>query len=658
MSLDQHQSNVMVKNLIRILGVGLLFLTPFFVSAQGIPDPVHFSLQAPQTAVATGEPVVVTVHAQIGRGWHLYATDLGKDGPVPTSFKIVSGNARIAGDIKEGKMESVYDPNFRMELRWHSDSASFRIPIVFSKATPSRQLLKIQVHYMTCNDRLCLPPRKKVLTASVTLKKGNESAAVLPSTNGPDTGPVISHENPANTTNTEIRSALNTYTGGGIFSFLWIAITAGFAALLTPCVFPMIPLTISYFSKQGGGGKKRVVASAFLFGLSIILTFTVLGSVLALILGASGASQFASSPWVNLIIGIVFVVFAISLLGLFELRLPYQLTNYLNRQSSEQKGLTGILFMGLTMSAVSFSCTAPFVGGILAATTLGKWFYPVIGMVGFSAAFSIPFVLFAIFPRWLESLPRSGEWMNSVKVILGFVELAAAFKFVSNADLIWNWGVVTRPLTISAWIVISALAGFYLLGKLRFSHESRREHISTVRLLLAIPFLAFSLYLIPGLLGASLGIWDAWLPPKKATDVSVVATIVRNGPADVPASGDPWIQNLDAAKKTAVEQKEPVFIDFTGYTCTNCRAMEANVFTLEQVKQRFSRFSLVRLYTDGGADGPENQLYQFKLTGTVALPTYAIVDPQTGRLIDKISGYTRPEAFENFLDQGLERFSQ
>ncbi len=647
-----------MKNLIRILGVWLLLLTPFFVYAQGIPSPVHFSVKVPQGTIKTGEQVTLVVHANIDKGWHLYATDIGKDGPVPTSFKITSDNAQISGKIDEGKLESTYDPNFQMELRWHSDSANFKIPVTFTKAIPSVQQLKVEVHYMTCNDRMCLPPTKKELTASFTVEKGSGTSEMMPVEKGQDNGPAITQSSDE-TTGARIQGELDAYTGKGIFSFLWIAITAGLAALLTPCVFPMIPLTVSFFSKQSGGERKQAVGSALLFGLSIILTFTLLGTVLAVILGASGASRFASNPWVNLSLGIIFVIFSISLLGLFELRLPYQVTNYLNQQSTEKKGWLGILFMGLTISAVSFSCTAPFVGAILAATTLGKWFYPVIGMVAFSAAFSIPFVLFAMFPRWLESLPRSGDWMNSVKVILGFVELAAAFKFLSNADLVWNWNVITRPLTIAAWIVISALAGFYLLGKLRLSHESKQEHVSTVRLLLAIPFLAFSLYMVPGLLGASLGIWDAWLPPKKATDVSVVATIAQNSHGSTTDNtDDAWASNLDTAKKTANEADEPLLIDFTGYTCTNCRAMESNVFALDQVKQRFQKFGLVRLYTDDGTDGPDNQLYQFKLTGTVALPTYAIVDPVNGHLINMISGYTEPDAFIKFLDRGLKQFSK
>jgi thiol:disulfide interchange protein DsbD len=336
---------------------------------------------------------------------------------------------------------------------------------------------------------------------------------------------------------------------------------------------------------------------------------------------------------------------------MFELQLPHGFTNWLNRKSNESTGALGIVFMGLTISAVSFSCTAPFVGAILAATTQGEWFYPIVGMMVFSAAFASPFIFFAIFPNWLQSLPRSGSWMNTVKVILGFVELAAAFKFISNADLVWQWGLVTRPLTIAFWIVISAMAGFYLLGKLRLSHDSEPKPISTWKLLSSMPFLAFSIYLLPGLFGSNLGIWDAWLPPKTARDIGIMST------SGVPTSSDEgWSKDYDTSRDAAIQAGKPIFIDFTGYTCTNCRAMESNVFPLTSVKDRFEQFELVKLYTDDGIDGPDNQVFQFQLTGTVALPTYAIVDPETGTLLDILSGYASEEEFTRFMDRGLSRF--
>lgn len=443
--------------------------------------------------------------------------------------------------------------------------------------------------------------------------------------------------------------------GDGIFSFLWLAILAGFTALLTPCVFPMIPLTVSYFAKQDDDG--RGIGQALGFGVFIIITFTILGALLAFFIGAAGALKFASNPWVNLIIGLILIVFAISLLGAFEIRLPYQVTNYLNRKSNEGSGVTGIIFMALTISAVSFSCTAPFVGGVLAATAGGQWFYPIIGMVGFSTAFASPFVLFALFPGWLESLPKSGSWMNIVKVLLGFIELAAAFKFLSNADLVWGFFLISRPFVVAAWIAIFLLAALYVLGVYTMKHEKKPEKIGTGRVLLAIPLLLFCFYLIPGLLGASLGIYDAWLPPKQVSDVSVVSSIVMSGGA-IKKGNDVWSDSYQTSVAHAKEDTQPVFIDFTGYTCTNCRAMETNVFPLAKVQKRFGKMELVRLYTDGGKDGPQNQQFQFELTGTVALPTYVIVNPYTGYVLAQQMGYTETSEFVEFLEQGLNKFDK
>jgi thiol:disulfide interchange protein DsbD len=436
-------------------------------------------------------------------------------------------------------------------------------------------------------------------------------------------------------------------------------LAAGFAALLTPCVFPMIPLTVSFFSKQKEGKGTAAIGHAFGFGLAIVITFTILGALLAVFIGASGANKFAANPWVNLFIALVLVVFAISLLGAFELRLPHQLTNWLNRKSNESSGLIGILFMALTISAVSFSCTAPFVGGVLAATAGGEWFYPIIGMAGFSAAFASPFVLFALFPRWLESLPQSGSWMNIVKVLLGFIELAAAIKFLSNADLVWEWGLISRPFAIATWIAIFLMAGLYLLGTYSINHDTKPKQIGTGRLMLAMPFILFSFYLIPGLMGASLGIWDSWLPPKQATDVSVVRSLAQQGIGSTNSGeGENWTSNYDEAREAAQKKNKPLFIDFTGYTCTNCRAMETNVFPLEEIQKRFAKMQQVRLYTDDGSDGPANQKFQFELTGTVALPTYVIIDPENEKIMDQLVGYANKDRFRQFLDTGIQRFEQ
>lgn len=613
-------------------------------------DPVQYELITVPDSVEAGEVFDVVIEADIESPWHLYSILNDPDaGPYPTSFSSASDQMAIAGEVTETEAVIAFDPNFNTNLGWHSGSPQFTIPIAFRSELQGEETIRIDILYQVCDDRSCLPPKTKTIEAAITLS----GVADDPFTDFPEAGleQDNSEEDFALTSDSNIAS-------DSIWGFLWLAITAGFAALLTPCVFPLIPLVVSYFSNQGkDGGKKRTSwGQAALFGLSIVIIFTAIGALLALILGVAGVSQFASNPWVNLTIGIMFVLFGVSLLGMFELQLPYQLTNWLNKKSNEGSGMVGTLFMGSTISAVSFSCTAPFVGAILAATTGGEWFYPIIGMLGFSTAFASPFVLFAMFPGYLESLPKSGAWMNVVKVILGIVILAASVKFLANADIIWQWGLITRPLGIAIWMTLFFIGGLYLLGSFALHGEEKPKSITTGRLLLAMPFVLFSFYLIPGLLGASMGIWDAWLPARQATDVSVVNSISTAGGSG--SAIDTWSDNYDESVENAIAQNLPLFVDFTGYTCTNCRAMESTVFPQLNIIERFEKMEKVKLYTDGGAKASENQQFQFELTGTLALPTYAIVDPHTGRVLDQLIGFTRAAEFEEFLDRGIGRYQR
>lgn len=641
------------------MGIIIMMLSPFLVQGQML-DPVSYSITNAPKEVKVGEEFTITIKATIDGDWHLYSVANDPDaGPYPTQFNTENPGLSIAGDITESEPIIEMDPNFNAELGWHKGSATFNIPLVFNDNAGKSSMIDLKVRYQVCNDNSCLPPKTKTITGPIILKGQNtslgrgedyksqsksESAEVIPKDEQDNSSSVVTSSN---------------YGGAGFLSFLWIALTAGFAALLTPCVFPMIPLTVSFFAKKNERQGNKGFGQALIFGAAIVLTFTIIGALLALLIGASGANRFASNPWVNLFIAIVLIVFSISLLGAFELRLPYQFTNWLNRKSNERSGFLGILFMALTISAVSFSCTAPFVGGVLAATAGGEWFYPIIGMAAFSAAFASPFVLFALFPDWLQSLPKSGSWMNMVKVLLGFIELAAAIKFISNVDLVWQWGIVSRPFAIAAWIAIFFLAGLYMLGMYSIGQESKPKQIGPLRLLLALPFILFCFYLIPGLMGASLGIWDSWLPPKQATDVSIVQTLAQQGgPGTKFYSSVEWSNNYQESVEKAKLQNKPIFIDFTGYTCTNCRAMEANVFPLESVQKRFAKMEQVRLYTDDGTEGPKNQKFQFELTGTVALPTYVIIEPESGLILNQLVGYTPAERFQQFLDSGLQRFAK
>ncbi|MCR9134033.1 MAG: thioredoxin family protein [bacterium] len=625
----------------RLMGIIILMLSPFFLFAQ-IPDPVKFEVVDAPKEVLAGEVYTINIDASIEGEWHLYSVLNDPDaGPYPTAFSAKSPNFIIADEVNESKADIEFDPNFEAELGWHSTFAQFEVPIAVKTEMEGTQTLDIEVFYQVCDDRVCLPPTRKSIIATVEVI-GVSDAPVEAAIGGAETEAKVS-------------SSGSGLGEDGIFSFLWIAILAGFAALLTPCVFPMIPLTVSYFSKQND--DKKGVGQAIIFGIAIVVTFTLIGFLLAAIFGASAAQNFASDPFINTFIAVVLVAFGLSLLGMYELQLPHQLTNFLNRKSNESSGLMGILFMAMTISAVSFSCTAPFVGAVFAATAGGEWFYPIIGMIGFSAAFASPFVLFAMFPQWLESLPKSGSWMNVVKVLLGFIELAAAIKFFSNVDLVLGWGLISRPFAIALWIAIFLIAGLYLLGVFVLKHEKKPEYISTGRLLLAMPFLMFSFYLIPGLMGASLGIWDSWLPPKMQTDVSVVGTIAAMGGTGNVTADDGWESDYEAAIEEAKSEGIPVFIDFTGYTCTNCRAMESNVFPLAEVRERFDQMKLVKLYTDGGADAQKNQQLQFSLTGNVALPTYVILDPSNEQVIAQELGYIASEKFVSFLDKGLNTFN-
>lgn len=627
------------------MGIVLMALSPFFVYGQ-LLDPVEYQITNIPDRAAAGEVFNVTVEASIEGDWHLYSVLNDPDaGPYPTTFSSASGELAVAGQVEESEAVIAFDPNFETELGWHSNRAEFIIPVAFRPELQGEKTVLLDVLYQVCDDVSCLPPKTKQIEAVVVL-------------DGVADSPYSDFEEMDEATE-DVQFEMTSSSGmasGNMWAYIWLAVTAGLAALLTPCVFPLIPLTVSYFSNQGGGEQKSRWGQALIFGISIVIIFTGLGAILSFILGVSGVSQFAANPWVNLFIGVLFVIFGVSLLGLFELRLPYQLTNWLNRKSNESGGVVGTLFMGFTISAVSFSCTAPFVGAILAATTGGEWFYPIIGMLAFSTAFAAPFVLFAMFPGYLQSLPKSGSWMNVVKVILGFIILAASIKFLANADIIWNWGIVTRPLAIAAWITFFILAGFYILGFFALHGEERPKSITTGRLILAMPFILFSFYLIPGLMGASLGIWDAWLPASNANEVSVVRSINAGGGGD--SADVVWSDNYDASVERAIEEDRPIFVDFTGYTCTNCRAMESTVFPIEGVQQKFSQMEKVKLYTDGGDNAGKNQEFQFELTGTLALPTYVIVDPHSGRVLDQLIGFTRASEFEAFLDKGLDRYRQ
>jgi thiol:disulfide interchange protein DsbD len=450
--------------------------------------------------------------------------------------------------------------------------------------------------------------------------------------------------------------------GRGLFGFVWFAVIQGLLALLTPCVFPMIPITVSFFTKRDQQSGAAAVGQAGFFSLGIIFTYTAIGLALAGVAGPTGLTKLASSPWMNLFLTALFVVFALNLFGMFEIRVPTGLVSKLDSQA--QAGRMGTMLatilMGVTFTLTSFTCTTAFVGTVLIYATQGEWFWAVVGMLAFATAFALPFFLFALFPRWLSSLPKSGGWLNSVKVVMGFLELAAAFKFLSNVDLVWRWETVSRNLVLAAWIAIALVAAIYLLGKIHLPHDSPIERLGVPRMLFATSFFGVAFYLLTGLFGAPLGELDAWLPPEETNGRLMV--VWRAGAADKIAE-NVWIENYEEALQKARAENKPVFLNFTGVTCTNCRWMEKNMFPDPQVKKELDRFVLAELFTDREkpdevrASDEKNAERQSKF-GSAALPLYVIISPDEKKLVSFPSLTRDKQEFIGFLQRGASRFQQ
>jgi thiol:disulfide interchange protein DsbD len=426
--------------------------------------------------------------------------------------------------------------------------------------------------------------------------------------------------------------------------------TVGALSLLTPCVFPMVPITVSFFTKHAAGSRGKAVGQAATYVLGIVFTFTALGMAMALLVGATSLNRFAASPWVNLLITGIFVAFALSLFGVFDIGLPPALVNKLDSLTRKQGGSKTLatLLMGLTFTLTTFSCTAPFIGTLLVMAAGGDWTWPLVGMIVYSTVFALPFFILALMPQWMALLPKSGGWMNSVKVLMAFLVIAAGMKFVSNVDKVWGWGVFTHDVVLASWVVIFVLMAIYVLGLFRFAHEAPVQHVGIARLTTSIVCGTIGLWLMTGLHGKPLGELDAFLPLPESP---------KTGVATAEASHElPWITN-DYQKALAVARRDGkrIFVDYSGYTCTNCRWMEVNMFPREDVRRHLSRFVLVRLYTDGEGEAFQRQqrLQQEKYK-TVALPYYAIENPD-GSPVASFAGLTRdPAQFVGFLQKAQE----
>jgi len=624
---------------ILILNITILLLL-FSISAVG-QDPAKWSLEIrkQETTLKTGDTFTVTLRARIEAGWHLYALDQPQGGPIATTIKIAEGRPfAIDGTIRAPEPTVRPDPNFvidgrPLETKFFQNSVAFDLPVT-AKAEGNTNDLSVDVRFQLCNDTFCLPPKtvRVSLSGSEEVKKAmvdNQSPAVT---------------NPDNISNPP---TANSQTPNDLSGFIWLAATLGALSLLTPCVFPMIPITVSYFTNHSSGSRAKSIRLASVYSIGIVATFTLVGMLLALFVGAAGINLFASNPWINLLITGIFLFFAFNLFGAYEINIPTRFLTRLDQitrtQEGEGSGVVGALLMGLTFTLTSFTCTSPFVGTILVSASQGDWQRPLLGMLVFSAVFALPFFVLALVPQWVAQLPRAGGWMNSVKVAMGFLEVAAAMKFLSNVDLVWKWGIFTRSVVLAVWIAIGVILSLYLLGKFQLAHDSKPERIGAFRLASAIVSLTISFYLITGLFGAKLGELEAFLPPE--LDVSAANRF--GGASNEPA----WIVNdYPAALAKAKTESKRVFVDFTGYTCTNCRWMEANVFPKTEVAAQLNKFVLVRLYTDGeGEIYEKQQQMEQDMFGTVALPFYAVVDGD-GKIVSTFPGLTRDvDDFAKFL---------
>lgn len=653
-------------------------------------NPVSISASVSPGSIAAGGKGTAKVTANIGGGWHMYSVTQGGGGPVPTRITLDGGPFKMNG-VSGSRPTVKMDPNFGINTETYSGSASFAISFTVAADAPEGpQTLNISVRYQVCNDTTCLPPKTVKVSAPVTItaatasvsptpkesvtptpaipdERANSNSKISANSNIADntnTAAILSSNTETNTnvetnaaSNSETRSTQNirsndTQISGGniedqsIWGFIWLAMGFGALSLLTPCVFPMIPITVSYFTKNAADSHVKSVKEALIFAFGIILTFTALGIALALVFGAAGLNQFAANPWINLLIMGIFLAFAFSLLGAYNIGIPSSILTKLDNltRSKESSKTLGLLLMGLTFSLTSFTCTAPLVGTILVAAANGKLLYPIVGMLAFSSVFALPFFVLAIAPRLLHSLPSSGGWMNSLKVVMGFLEIGAALKFLSNADLVWAWGIFTREVVLAGWIGLSLLVFLYLLGVFRLSHDFGENKIGLVRVLNAFLFVTLAFYLLTGLFGRKLGELESFLPPEQEG--------VSAGSSGARSNGElSWITNdYQAALTQAKAENKQIFIDFTGYTCTNCRWMEINMFPKPSVKAGLEKFVRVRLYTDGEGEPFEGfQKMQEEKYGTVALPLYAIISPSE-EVVSKFAGLTRDEnEFSSFL---------
>lgn len=681
----------------KILSICLLLIA--VVAQAQIQEPVKFKSEL--KTLAAGEAEIVFT-ATIDKGWHVYSTDLGDGGPISATFNVekISG-ATVVGKLQpKGKEIASYDKLFEMNVRYFESTAQF---VQKLKLTGGDYKIEGFLEFGACNDENCLPPTQVEFNFSGKAEAAKGAAAATPAEKvtapaeetKPETQPTPQTEAPADTASisiiggadgsTDINVAgnidlwkpvindLQSYgetTSQDDMSWIYIFITGflgGLLALFTPCVWPIIPMTVSFFLKRSKD-KKKGIRDAWTYGASIVVIYVTLGLAITLIFGASALNALSTNAVFNILFCLMLVVFAASFFGAFELTLPSKWSNAVDSKAEATSGLLSIFLMAFTLSLVSFSCTGPIIGFLLVqVSTTGSVVAPAIGMLGFAIALALPFTLFALFPSWLKSMPKSGGWMNVIKVTLGFLELAFALKFLSVADLAYGWRILDRETFLALWIVLFALLGFYLLGKIKFPHDDDNTKVGVGRFFMALFSLAFAVYMVPGLWGAPLKAVSAFAPPMQTQDFNLYNN-------EVHAKFDDYDLGMEYAR----QHGKPVMLDFTGYGCVNCRKMELAVWTDSKVSDIINNdYVLITLYVDNKTpltspvkvteNGRERTLrtvgdkwsyLQRVKFGANAQPFYVLIDNE-GRPLNKSYSYDEdiPKYIE-FLQTGLENYKK
>lgn len=615
-------------------------LLPLLATAK--EDPVQWALKARSARVAPGAKATFDLTAIIENGWHLYSPTTPPGGPIVTKITFDENATFGKASVYRPAPVRKLDPNFQVDTETYTGSASFLIEAETAKAANGPATASVTVRYQACSDVKCLPPVKKLVEAPVTVVAGSPASTVaIPA----DYQLVPETATAAPAAAAPVVAQAQAQAAQDLLPFLLTAFGFGLAALFTPCVFPMIPITVSFFIGQNSDSTKKKSAwtQALVFCLGIIVLFTAMGFLVTAIAGPFGVVQLGSSPWVNGFIAAVFFVFGLSLLGAFELTLPSGMLTKLN-SASQGGGYAATLLMGLTFSLTSFACIGPIVGPLLIASVQSKGSQPVLGMLAFATGLAAPFFLLALFPSYLQRLPRSGGWMSRVKVVLGFIVLAVMLKYLVNVDQALQTHLLTRERFLAGWIVLFALPGLYLLGIITMEGIKRDEKLSVSRALIAAVFLIFSISLIPGLFGQKLGEEIEAITPEPSN-----TTASLNGAP----TGEKTLKNdLDGALAAARQQNKLVLVNFTGYACTNCHWMKRNMFTRPEIAAALNNMVIVDLYTDGtDAESDKNQKFEDQKFSTASIPFYAIMNPD-GSVIATFPQLTKnPQEFLAFLEK-------